>query len=124
MFKKTLGLLKPNFKPIILFDLLVKVLLVTLVVPVAWGVFVLSLKVVGIDYIGNDTLGTYLKSPSTWVVAVVVILLSAVFNYIEISGIVTAIHKSKAQSRVTVGRLMGSAVSSAKKMILDRKSVV
>ena len=120
MFKKTLGLLKPNFKPIILFDLLVKVLLVTLVVPVAWGVFVLSLKVVGIDYIGNDTLGTYLKSPSTWVVAVVVILLAAVFNYIEISGIVTAIHKSKSQSRVTVGKLMGSAVMSAKKMILSR----
>lgn len=89
---KSLQFLRANLKTFILFEAAYKLMSLGILSPLLAGIYRLALYMAGIRYLTNNTLFSFLRTPSTIIFILLFILISSLFSIIEISGTIYAYH--------------------------------
>lgn len=66
-------LLKLNIGTLLVFELLYKFVSMAVFKPLLSGLMKLALKAQGLSYLSDETMGTFLKAPLTWVFLVLIV---------------------------------------------------
>ena len=87
-------LLKYNIGTLLVFEILYKFTMIVVFRPVLMGLWRLSLKVRGLSFLSDETIGIYLKGPAIWIILFLLILGLTFFTLLDISCIITCLHAS------------------------------
>lgn len=119
MKKRRLGitLLQHNWKSILLFEIMYKFVAALLVAPLLVFVFNTSLKLVGMQYLSNDNLFTFIAEPSSIVIITLLILLLAIYILIEMMAMVGCFHASYHKEKISASDMLRIGITGAKKAL-------
>lgn len=90
----------------LLFELMYKLLLTALGIPLISELFGAVMKVAGISYISMDGLPALLKSPFTYLAAFLMLFLVAFFSFVEISALIACFAGIRKKKKVTVLQML------------------
>lgn len=122
--KYAFGLLKLNFGTLLVFELLYKFAMAAVFKPVLSGVMKLALKVQGLSYLSDETVGIFMKAPSTWIFLVIIVLGMAFFTLFDICCIIICIHASYRKQEIPLLALMQKGLKTALRVIYQRNIVM
>ncbi|MEG2659026.1 MAG: glycerophosphoryl diester phosphodiesterase membrane domain-containing protein, partial [Clostridiales bacterium] len=114
-FKYALGLLKTNFKALLIFELLYKLFTITIFTPLLVGLFNLSLKISGLSYLSNKNLPDFLTDPITILFIIVIFIGITFFTLIEMTAIIQCFHGSFYNIKISAREMFRIGYYSAKK---------
>ncbi|MEG2638510.1 MAG: glycerophosphodiester phosphodiesterase [Clostridiales bacterium] len=114
-FKYALGLLKTNFKALLIFELLYKLFTITIFTPLLVGLFNLSLKISGLSYLSNKNLPDFLTDPITILFIIVIFIGITFFTLIEMTAIIQCFHGSFYNIKISAREMFSIGYYSAKK---------
>lgn len=95
-------LFKGNGGTAILFEVVYKLILVCLVLPLEVGLLNLALMAKGDAYLSDFNLAAFLAFPVTWLVAILMLLVLASYSLLEICGLIALAHASRHSQRLTL----------------------
>lgn len=88
-FRVGLRRLTSHWKPLLLFELLWKVLTVLVIAPACAGLIQLAIRGAKLNYLTTSNLVKFLRSPWTILLIAVILLLAALYTLFEISAVCT-----------------------------------
>lgn len=97
--KKTVSLFKFNMPAIILFELLYKILTLAFLTPAIYALLNYSVECADISYLTTKNIGQYLKTPTTYCVFVVILMIVSLYILIDISALILAMDDSKHEEK-------------------------
>ena len=123
MKKKRMGikLLQHNWKSILLFEVMYKFVAAVLFIPILVFLFNISLKLVGVQYLSNDNLFSFMVKPTSIVLILLVIFIGSIFILIEMMAMVGCFHASYHKKRISASDMFQIGISGASKA-LHRKN--
>lgn len=98
-YKQSLKLLKYNFSSVILFEIIFKLLSAAILVPLLYGVLNYSIYAAGIDYLSVENMNQYFKSPTTYCVIFLILLMISGYLLINASGLIYAMESSHREEK-------------------------
>ncbi len=105
--------LTSHWKPLLLFELLWKVLTVLVIAPACAGLIQLAIRGAKLNYLTTSNLVKFLRSPWTILLIAVILLLAALYTLFEISAVCTCFRQPRQQGvRVTLGHMVRSGLHS------------
>ncbi|MGN0152709.1 MAG: glycerophosphodiester phosphodiesterase family protein [Wujia sp.] len=110
-------LFRYNAPSIILFEILYKLLSMAVLTPVIYAILNYSVKVAGIGYISGATIGRYLRSPSTYILAVCIIIIISIYLLINVSALIYAMEASHRQEKTHAMILLLKGLGNAVRVI-------
>ena len=99
-------LLKYNIGTLLVFEILYKFTMIVVFRPVLMGLWRLSLKVRGLSFLSDETIGIYLKGPAIWIILFLLILGLTFFTLLDISCIITCLHASYRKQKMPLLALL------------------
>ena len=111
--KKMLGY---NFKSLVSFELLYKVLSAIIFVPLFLGIFRLITKVSGYEYLTLENIGSFLLNPLTLLFLIILILILTFYTLIDISTVIVILDMSYQSKKITVKEAFVTAISKSLKV--------
>ena len=84
------------------FEILYKLLGVTLFVPLLYGAFDLAMMTVGYRYLTLENLGSFLLHPVTYIAAVAIVILGILYTLVDMSAAIYILHCSKCGRRTDI----------------------
>ena len=120
----TFGLSKLNIGTLLVFELLYKFASMAVFKPLLTGVMKLALKAQGLSYLSDETIGTFIRSPLTWVFLLLIVLGMAFFTLFDICCIITCIHASFRKQAMPLLALMRKGLKTSLRVIYQRNIVM
>lgn len=120
----TFGLLKLNIGTLLVFELLYKFASMAVFKPLLTGLMKLALKVQGLSYLSDETIGAFIRSPLTWVFLLLIVLGMAFFTLFDICCIITCIHASFRKQSMPLLALMRKGFKTSLRVIYQRNIVM
>lgn len=112
-FRVGLRRLTSHWKPLLLFELLWKVLTVLVIAPACAGLIQLAIRGAKLNYLTTSNLVKFLRSPWTILLIAVILLLAALYTLFEISAVCTCFRQPRRRGvRVTLGHMVRSGLHS------------
>lgn len=102
----------PHF---ILFELLFKLMITGVGVPVLTFLLKLTMKISGVNYISDEKAWIYLKNPSTIILLALVLFVTAVFTFMELSALTACFSCYANGSKITAGGMFRSGFYALRK---------
>lgn len=113
-FRLNRKLLLTNFGTLLVFELLYKISLVLIFRPLLQGLFRLTLRLRGLSYLSDETIGTYLRGPAVWIIFFLLCLGMAYLTLLDLCFIIQCFHASFHGQKTPLPALVrDSAVSAA-----------
>ncbi len=100
------GLLKFNAGTLFVFEILYKFSMMAVFRPILMVAFRQSLKVRGLSYLSDETIGLYLQGPMVWIILFLLILCLAFFTVFDICCIITCLHASYRKQKMPLLALL------------------
>lgn len=105
-FFKAIGVFFRAFPGVILFELMYKLLLTALGVPLLTLIVRSSMKSAGISYLSAENLGDFLLSPVTWIAVPGLLLVMAFFSIVELSALTACYACRFERKKITVTEML------------------
>lgn len=118
--RNTFKLFATNARTAILFELVFRVLLASLFIPLSFGMIDLAMSFAGISYISDANLSLFLQQPVTWLFACLSIVLIASCSLFEMCALVIVMQASKENRTIGVFALGRRAFASARMIVRPR----
>lgn len=122
--KYAFGLLKINCGTLLVFELLYKFAMAAVFKPVLSGVMKLALKAQGLSYLSDETVGIFMRAPSTWIFLVIIVLGMTFFTLFDICCIIICIHASYRRQEIPLLALMRKGLKTSLRVIYQRNIVM
>lgn len=123
-FKLGFSLLKQNYKSILLFDLIYKLVATALFAPVIVGLLNLAMYMAGMKYLSNDNVFKFLFKPTTLLVAVVILVALAMISIVEMTATVACFHASYHKQKISVADMFHIGFKSALRMFRGKNLLI
>ena len=105
--------LTAHWKPLILFEILWKLVTLLVIAPACAGLIQLAIHLAKLKYLTTSNLLQFLRSPWTILLLAVLLLLAALYTLFEIAAVCTCSRQSRFQKvRTTLGRMVRSGLQS------------
>ncbi len=105
--------LTAHWKPLILFEILWKLVTLLVIAPACAGLIQLAIHLAKLKYLTTSNLLQFLRSPWTILLLAVLLLLAALYTRVEIAAVCTCFRQSRFQKvRTTLGRMVRSGLQS------------
>lgn len=105
--------LTAHWKPLILFEILWKLVTLLVIAPACAGLIQLAIHLAKLKYLTTSNLLQFLRSPWTILLLAVLLLLAALYTLFEIVAVCTCFRQSRFQKvRTTLGRMVRSGLQS------------
>lgn len=105
--------LTAHWKPLILFEILWKLVTLLVIASACAGLIQLAIHLAKLKYLTTSNLLQFLRSPWTILLLVVLLLLAALYTLFEIAAVCTCFRQSRFQKvRTTLGRMVRSGLQS------------
>lgn len=105
--------LTAHWKPLILFEILWKLVTLLVIAPACAGLIQLVIHLAKLKYLTTSNLLQFLRSPWTILLLAVLLLLAALYTLFEIAAVCTCFRQSRFQKvRTTLGRMVRSGLQS------------
>lgn len=105
--------LTAHWKPLILFEILWKLVTLLVIAPACAGLIQLAIHLAKLNYLTTSNLLQFLRSPWTILLLAVLLLLAALYTLFEIAAVCTCFRQSRFQKvRTTLGRMVRSGLQS------------
>lgn len=105
--------LTAHWKPLILFEILWKLVTLLVIAPACAGLIQLAIHLAKLKYLTTSNLLQFLRSPWTILLLAVLLLLAALYTLFEIAAVCTCFRQSRFQKvRTTLGRMVRSGLQS------------
>lgn len=105
--------LTAHWKPLILFEILWKLVTLLVIAPACAGLIQLAIHLAKLKYLTTSNLLQFLRSPWTILLLAVLLLLVALYTLFEIAAVCTCFRQSRFQKvRTTLGRMVRSGLQS------------
>lgn len=105
--------LTAHWKPLILFEILWKLVTLLVIAPACAGLVQLAIQLAKLKYLTTSNLLQFLRSPWTILLLAVLLLLAALYTLFEIAAVCTCFRQSRFQKvRTTLGRMVRSGLQS------------
>ena len=105
--------LTAHWKPLILFEILWKLVTLLVIAPACAGLIQLAIHLAKLKYLTTSNLLQFLRSPWTILLLAVLLLLAALYTLFEIAAVCTCFRQSRFQKvRTTLGRMVRSDLQS------------
>lgn len=105
--------LTAHWKPLILFEILWKLVTLLVIAPACAGLIQLAIQLAKLKYLTTSNLLQFLHSPWTILLLAVLLLLAALYTLFEIAAVCTCFRQSRFQKvRTTLGRMVRSGLQS------------
>ena len=102
-----------HWKPLILFEILWKLVTLLVIAPACAGLIQLAIHLAKLKYLTTSNLLQFLRSPWTILLLAVLLLLAALYTLFEIAAVCTCFRQSRFQKvRTTLGRMVRSGLQS------------
>lgn len=101
--KNLIELIKYNGKTLVVFELVYKLLSVTIFIPLVLFLFDQSIKLSGFSYITPDNLLAYITSPVVIIFVIIILLLLTFFSFIDASAIIYILDGASERKKVSLG---------------------
>ena len=118
--KYIFGLFRLNFGTMLVFELLYKLSMAAVCRPLFKGLFHIALRIQGLDFLSDETVGIFLKAPVTWIFLAVIILGAAFFTLFDICCIIICIHASYRGQQIPLLSLIYKGIRCAGKVIYPK----
>lgn len=115
-FFKSVDIFLKAFPHFIIFELLFKLMLMTLCMPTLSFLLKLTMKISGINYISDEKIWIYLKNPVSLIFIVLILLFTAAFTFIEISALTGCFSCYAKNEKTTVGGMFRMGFLALKKI--------
>ncbi len=102
----------PHF---LLFEAIYKLILLAIAAPVMTLLLKLTMKLAGISYLDDEHLLVYLQSPATILVILIVLFVSGLFTFVELSALVGCFSCAAKNKKITVGSMLMTGFRSFRK---------
>jgi len=103
------------FPHFLIFELLAKLFLASIGVPILAYMLKYTMKVSGVTYLSDENLLIYLKNPTTILAFIVLTFCVAFFTFVELSALVTCFACHSKHQKITVGGMFLSGLKAFKK---------
>ncbi len=120
----TFGLLKLNIGTLLVFELLYKFASMAVFKPLLSGLMKLALKAQGLSFLSDETMGTFLKAPLTWVFLMLIVLGMAFFTLFDICCIICCIHASFRKQEMPLLALIRQGFKTSLRVIYQRNIIM
>lgn len=120
----TFGLLKLNIGTLLVFELLYKFASMAVFKPLLSGLMKLALKAQGLSFLSDETMGTFLKAPLTWVFLILIVLGMAFFTLFDICCIICCIHASFRKQEMPLLALIRQGFKTSLRVIYQRNIIM
>lgn len=105
--------LTAHWKPLILFEILWKLVTLLVIAPACAGLIQLAIHLAKLKYLTTSNLLQFLRSPWTILLLAVLLLLAALYTLFEIAAVCTCFRQPRFQKvRTTLGRMVRSGLQS------------
>ena len=105
--------LTAHWKPLILFEILWKLVTLLVIAPACAGLIQLAIHLAKLKYLTTSNLLQFLRSPWTILLLAVLLLLAALYTLFEIAAVCTCFRQPRVQKvRTTLGRMVRSGLQS------------
>lgn len=105
--------LTAHWKPLILFEILWKLVTLLVIAPACAGLIQLAIHLAKLKYLTTSNLLQFLRSPWTILLLAVLLLLAALYTLFEIAAVCTCFRQSRFQKvRTTLGQMVRSGLQS------------
>lgn len=105
--------LTAHWKPLILFEILWKLVTLLVIAPACAGLIQLAIHLAKLKYLTTSNLLQFLRSPWTILLLAVLLLLAALYTLFEIAAVCTCFRQSRFQKvRTTLGRMVRPGLQS------------
>ena len=121
--KKAARLVLFNCKSLVGFEILYKLISVSLFVPLLLGMFNLTMRLTGYSYLTLENIISFALKPVTLLALAIIVILAAIYAMIDISAVVFALDQSMQKKHVTLGQIVQFSVKNSVR-ILQRKNVL
>ncbi len=118
------GLLKLNIGTLLVFELLYKFTSMAVFKPLLSGLMKLALKAQGLSFLSDETMGTFLKAPLTWVFLILIVLGMAFFALFDICCIICCIHASFRKQEMPLLALVRQGFKTSLRVIYQRNIIM
>ena len=113
---QTYSLFAYNAKSMIIFGVLYSILSFFTINAVINGSMTLALRVSGVSYLGNNTIGTFLSSPFVWLLLLFASMLVTYLTLISHCAITYAFNASRLEKKITVKDMVGAGLFNARRV--------
>lgn len=111
--RKTLALLRRNWKAIIQFELVYKVFSLAVFTPLALALVRLSVRAAGLRYLDAENFSRYLRHPISLMVLLTLALTLALFTLLDMAAVIWGLEEARCGRRVSMPALWSSGLRSA-----------
>ncbi|MBQ8413223.1 MAG: glycerophosphoryl diester phosphodiesterase membrane domain-containing protein, partial [Lachnospiraceae bacterium] len=119
-YKESLKMFKYNFPSVILFEITFRLLSAAVLLPLIYTVFNLAVELAEINYLTKDTLKIFLKEPSTYGFAFLILLMLSAYVLINISGLIYAMEASHREDKITSVEILFKGIGNALRVMNPR----
>ncbi len=123
-YKLGISLLKQNYKSILLFDLIYKLVATALFIPVLVGLLNLAMYLAGMKYISNDNVFNFLLKPTTLLIAAVILIALAMITIVEMTATVACFHASYYKQKISVADMFHIGFQSSLRMFRGKNLLI
>ncbi|MBR6218648.1 MAG: glycerophosphoryl diester phosphodiesterase membrane domain-containing protein [Eubacterium sp.] len=111
--KETIKLIRRNALSIMVFELLMRLISYAALIPMLYALVNVAVKCAGLDYLYKANIATFFKAPTTYLFFILILLIYAFMNFMNISGVIVAIDCSRRGRRITLPRLFFKSLKRA-----------
>lgn len=108
----------------LVFELLYKFAMAAIFKPVLSGVLKIAMRLRGLSFLSDETVGTFLQSPVTWIFLIIIVLGITYFSLFDICCIITCIHASYRKQQIPLLTLMYKGMRSSVRVIYPRNIIM
>ncbi|MEY8335344.1 glycerophosphoryl diester phosphodiesterase membrane domain-containing protein [Lachnospiraceae bacterium 47-T17] len=121
--RKVMGLLRVNWRTIVEFEILYKLLSFSIFTPVFWGIFNGIMRMMGYEYLTIENILSFLINPVTLAVLLVLFVCMAVYTMIDIGAVIFLLDQSYQGKKADLLQTVGYAVRNAVR-VFQRKNIL
>lgn len=118
--KRSFRLLKYNISSVILFEIMYKLLATAVLTPLLYTLIMYSLKMANIDYLNDKNISNYLKTPFTYLVLFLVLLIISAYVLLQMSGLIYAYEASYNKKKTNPVLMFLKAILNSLRVIRPR----
>lgn len=116
-FKNTFKIIKYNFSTLAKFEIIYKILVALIFVPMVMGGFKLSMKLTGFSYLTIENISSYILTPITLIFILVSILFLTLVTLFDISTMIIIYDASYNEKKISLKETLKISLSKIKNML-------
>ncbi len=116
-FIETYGLIKVNFKTLILFEMIYRIIGAIAIFPILSGLFFLSIRLSGHRFITNSLMYDYLTNPTTILTLLVMLFIIGVYIAYEMVVLSILFHYSREEKKVSLKDLLNLSLKNLRRIV-------